>query len=91
MEQNLRIEAVANELNCSVQTIRYWYRWKKLCPEHELAKLLPTPFSSGRQLLWSEEDVQLLWQFKKQLPHGKKGVLGDETQKYYRRKKENGK
>lgn len=40
-EQLLRIEEVALLVGTSTQTINNWYRWKRLHPDHELAKLLP--------------------------------------------------
>ena len=83
MKRNLRIEAIATELDCSVQTISAWYRWKKLHAEHELAQLLPTPTKVGRTNVWTEEDLQTLKDFQSKLTKGQHGIMGDIR---YRRK-----
>lgn len=87
-----QIEWVAIQLGCSTQTINAWYRWKKLHPEHEFAKLLPEPKKryAHDKRLWSELDIEMLREFQKTIPHGRNGILGDVTQKSLRRKK-NGK
>lgn len=89
-EQLLRIEEVALLVGCSTQTINNWYRWKKIHPEHELAKLLPDYMQENpRQIrYWNKSAIWSLAEFKNTIPHGKKGILGDITQKRTRRAKE---
>jgi hypothetical protein len=82
-EKLLRIEEVALLVNTSTQTINNWYRWKKLHPEHSLAKLLPDYIQSGpRQTrYWKRTDVWSIAEFKNNIPHGRNGILGEITQK----------
>lgn len=91
-ERYLKIEEVALTIGSSVQTVNNWYRWKKLHPEHEFASLLPDYFQSGtrKTRYWNAEDVWKLIEFKKTIPQGRHGILGDVTQKGVRKKK-NGK
>lgn len=86
--KKLRIEEVALQVGTSTQTINTWYRWKKLNPDHELAKLLPdyeqeTP--RGMRF-WKQSDIWSIKEFKKSIPHGCTGILGEITQKYKRNK-----
>lgn len=85
----LRIEKVAFVVGVSTQTINNWYKWKKLHPEHELAKLLPEYLQAGERQprYWAKEDVWRLIDFKATIPHGRLGILGDVTQKHTRKKK----
>lgn len=91
MLSRLRIEEVALRIGSSVQTINYWYRWKKLNPENEYAKLLPDYVQDGanQTRYWNSEDIWKLIEFKQKLPHGRKGILGDVTQKYRKGEKKN--
>lgn len=88
-EQLIRIEEVALLIQSSVQTINNWYRWKKLNPNHELAKLLPDYIQSGSRQTryWKKSDIIALTIFKNSIPHGRNGILGDITQN--RNNKEN--
>lgn len=88
-EKMLRIEEVALLVGTSTQTINNWYRWKKLHPDHDLAKLLPDYQQEGpRQMrFWKKSDIWTLTEFKNTIPHGRNGVLGEITQKQYRRNK----
>ena len=90
-ERQLRIEEVALLVGCSTQTINNWYRWKKLHPDHELAKLLPDYVQIGpRQMrYWDKSAIWSLTEFKNTIPHGKNGILGDITQRRYRLEHEN--
>ena len=92
MEQLLRIEEVALLVNTSTQTINNWYRWKKLNPNHELAKLLPDYIQEGpRQTrYWKKADVWTIAEFKSSIPHGRNGILGEITQKSARANKKIG-
>lgn len=84
----LRIEEVALLVNSSTQTINNWYRWKKLNPEHPLAKKLPDFIQSNpRQIrYWNKEDVWKVVEFKNSVPHGRNGILGSVTQRTKRHK-----
>lgn len=90
-EKLLRIEDVAVEIGRSVFTINLWYRFKKQNPDNKYAKLLPDFYQleGERQTrYWKKSDIPKLLAFKDALPRGNGGVMGDVTQKYYRKKKE---
>ena len=91
-ERLLRIEEVSLLVNSSTQTINNWYRWKRMNPEHPLAKMLPDYLQSGERQTryWKNSDIWGILEFKQNLPHGRTGILGDITQKRYRMKKEKG-
>lgn len=91
-ERLLRVEEVALLVNTSTQTIDNWYRWKKVHPEHEFAKLLPDYIQEGaRQTrFWKQSDVWSITEFKSKLPHGRLGILGDVTQKHTKFNKNKG-
>jgi predicted DNA-binding transcriptional regulator AlpA len=86
-EKLLRIEEVALLVGASTQTINNWYRWKKLNPDHPLAKLLPDYTQEGiRQMrFWKKSDVWAIVEFKNSIPHGRNGILGDITQRRNRK------
>ena len=86
----LKIEEVAVLIGSSVNSINNWYAYKRLHPESALAKLLPDVTQEGvRQTrYWDSDDVWKLIEFKNSVPKGRNGIMGDATQKYYRRKKE---
>lgn len=84
----LTVQEVAVLVGSSVQTINGWYRWKKLHPDHELAKLIPdyTRQQGGRLTrYWNQADIWRLIQFKKTIPQGRFGIMGDVTQKYVKK------
>jgi hypothetical protein len=87
----LRIEEVALLVGCSVKSVNNWYWFKNLHPEHEYAKMLPEFTRDGPHgtRLWRREDMWKLIEFKQRLPKGRYGILGDITQKYYRKAKQN--
>ena len=89
-EKLLRIEEVALLVDSSTQTINNWYRWKRLHPEHHLAKMLPDYTQNGerQKRFWKKSDIWAITEFKNALPHGRNGVLGDVTQKSSRQRKE---
>lgn len=88
-EKLIRIEELAFFVGVSVQTINIWYRWKKLNPNHELAKLLPDFKQVGNRQVryWKQSDVNSVIEFKRTIPRGKNGVLGEVTQKYKNKEK----
>lgn len=88
-EQLLRAEEVALLIGISTQTLNTWYRWKTSHPDHVLAKLLPDFIQSApRQMRkWKKSDIWSLAEFKNALPHGRNGILGDTTQRYFRKRK----
>lgn len=79
----LNANEVAVVVGISIQTLNNWYRWKKINPTHELAKLLPKYSQvKGRSArLWSINDINSLVEFKESIPHGRNGILGEITQK----------
>lgn len=91
-EQMLRIEEVALLVGVSSQTINNWYRWKKLHPDDDYAKILPEFEQTGpRQMrLWKKSDLWAFVEFKNVIPHGRNGVLGEVTQRKSRRNKKKG-
>ena len=85
MEDNTKINVttVSFLVGATVQTITMWYKWKSLHPDHELAKLLPDYTRGSRNTrLWDKADVWKLIEFKKSIPQGRNGLMGDVTQAY---------
>lgn len=89
-EKLLRIEEVALLVGSSTQTINNWYRWKKIHPENELAKLLPDYIQQGNRQIryWKNSDIWSIIEFKNSIPHGRNGILGDITQKKSKKKED---
>ena len=90
-EKLLRIEDVAVEIQRSIFTINNWYRFKRQNPDNRYAKLLPDfiQLEGERQTrYWKKSDIPRMLEFRDALPRGNSGVMGDVTQKYYRRKKQ---
>lgn len=88
-EKKLRIEEVALLVGISIQTLNNWYRWKALHTEDELASLLPSFEQTGTRQTryWKQSDIWSIMEFKKRLPHGRNGILGDITQKHTKYRK----
>ena len=88
-KKKLRIEEVALVVGVSIQTINNWYRWKKLHEDDELATLLPNYEQVGERQIryWDQNDVWSIMEFKKRLPHGRNGILGEITQKHTKYRK----
>lgn len=78
----LKIEELALTIGSSVQTINNWYRWKKLNPENKYANMLPDYWQNGpkQTRYWKSSDVWKIIEFKKSIPHGRNGILGEITQ-----------
>lgn len=85
----LKAQQVACAIDVSPQTIGSWYKWKLENPDHELAKLLPDYIRIGNRntRYWEEDAVWKLMEFKKIIPQGRKGVMGDVTQRYVKKNK----
>ena len=84
-ERMIKAQELAMLVDTSVQTITVWYKWKEAHPDHELAQLLPdyTRIKGGRRTrYWKMSDVHKIIEFKKALPKGRGGVMGDTTQMY---------
>lgn len=81
MDNLLKVEEVAVLIGSSVNTINFWYRFKRMEPENEYAKQLPDFIqkNSRQTRYWKQEDVWKLIEFKKNLPHGRNGVMGSAT------------
>ena len=89
-ERLLKVEEVAVEIGCSLNTINNWYRFKKENPDNKYAKLLPDfyQFEGPRQTrYWRKCDIPKLIDFKTTIPKGCNGVMGSVTQRYYKKKK----
>lgn len=86
----LRAEEVAVMIGSSLQTINYWYRFKKAYPDNEYSKMLPDFIQEGERQTryWHPKDIQKLVDFKNTIPHGRHGILSPITQKYLRNRKE---
>lgn len=84
----LNVNQVALLVGSSIQTVGSWYRWKSLHPDHELAKLLPDYVRVGnrRTRYWKQSDIWNMIEFKKSIPQGRHGVMGEVTQKYVKKK-----
>lgn len=81
---------VAAQAGISIQTLNIWYKFKRDNPEHELAKMLPNYLIGERRTrYWKVSDVYKLVEFQTNLPKGRNGVMGDITQKYYRKDNKN--
>jgi len=88
-EKLYKVEEVAVLIGCSVPTINYWYRYKKENPEEKLAQLIPEFTQLGTRMTryWTQKDIYKLVEFRSKLPHGRNGMLGSVTQKYYHKEK----
>ena len=87
----LRVEEVALILNCSVNTINAWYRFRSQEPDNEYAKMLPDYIKAGGQTtvrLWKQSDIPKLLEFQHKRPIGRNGVMGKVTQKYVNKKED---
>ena len=86
MRTLLRIEEVAVLCGVSVQTINNWYKFKATYPDNDYAKMLPEIIRVGNrnQKFWDKADIQRFINFKRAIPKGRKGVMGDITQRYVR-------
>lgn len=89
MQYTLTAVEVAVLVGCSLQTLNYWYSFKRQNPSHKLAKKLPAYKQKGdRQTrYWREQDIKKLIEFKNNLPKGRNGLLGSVTQRYYHKEK----
>jgi len=87
----LRLEEVAILVGVSFKTINSWYAFKRMHPDNEYAKMLPDYIQAGpRQTrYWKREDIWKFIQYHHSIPQGRNGVMGDVTQKYYRKGKIN--
>ena len=87
----LRVEEVAIILQCSVNTINSWYRFRAANPDDEYAKMLPNYTQADSRTsarLWKQTDIPKLLEFKHKRPIGRNGVMGSVTQKYVKHQKE---
>lgn len=87
-ERLLKLEEVALRVDVSFKTINNWYMFRKQNPDNEYAKMLPNFIQSGARQTryWRESDIWKLIEFKQAIPQGRNGIMGDITQKYYRKK-----
>jgi hypothetical protein len=86
----LKIDKLAMLVGVSTRTINNWYWFKSANPNNEYAKMLPDyriDKKSHGSRVWDSNDVDKLIDFKSKIPHGRNGVLGDITQRYERKKK----
>jgi len=86
-ERLLSAQEVAILIDRFPSTISMWYRWKRENPEHELAKLLPEYIQEHprSKRLWKESDVYRLVEFENNIVKGRKGVMGNVTQRYQKK------
>lgn len=86
-EKYFNIITVALLVGCSTKTIENWYMFKRDNPDSEYAKMLPDFIQHGNRQTryWKQEDIPQLIQFKNSIPHGRNGVLGSTTQRYYKK------
>lgn len=85
----LRVEEVASKVGVSLYTIENWYKFKKIEPEDELAKLLPeyVQESPTSPRFWKESDIKSIKEFKKKRILGRYGKMAKVTQKYTKKEK----
>lgn len=88
----LRLEEVAILVGVSFKTINSWYAFKRMHPENEYAKMLPEYIQVGQRQTryWKREDIWKFIQYRHSIPQGRNGVMGDVTQKYCRKEKDDG-
>lgn len=88
MTRKLNITEVAVLVGCSVQTINYWYKFKRVEPNNKFAQMLPEYTQEGNRQTryWEEDDIFKLVEFKNAIPKGRNGLLGSVTQKYSKKK-----
>ena len=89
----LTVEEVAVIVQVSAPTLNYWYRFKKDNPENPYAQMLPDykQFGPRQTRYWDYSDLWQITQFKEAIPHGRGGILGDTTQKWWRKKQQEAK
>lgn len=90
-EQLLRIEEVAVILGVSINTINFWYRFKRENPDNEQAQLLPDYIQDDNKTsprYWRQKDIEKFIQYQETMPRGRKGIMGTVTQKYVKHHKE---
>lgn len=87
-ERLLNVTELSVLVGASPQMISMWYRWKHEHPDNEFAVMLPdyTRIGRRRTRYWTQSDVWKLIEFKKSIPQGRKGIMGDITQKYVKKK-----
>lgn len=87
-ERLLKLEEVALRVDVSFKTINNWYMFRKQNPDNEYAKMLPDFIQSGARQTryWRESDIWKLIEFKQAIPQGRNGIMGEITQKYYKKK-----
>ena len=80
-------------LGISENTLNFWYRFRRNNPDNEYAKLLPDYIkeSEKSKRLWKRDDLWKFAEFQKSIPKGRNGIMGNVTQKYYKKEKTNGK
>ena len=89
----LKIDKLAILVGVSSRTINNWYWFKSTYPDNEYSKMLPD-FKMGKTernipvRLWDSDDIDKLIHFKEIVPHGRKGIFGEITQRQYRKKRE---
>ena len=90
-EKMLRLEEVAILIGVSGKTINNWYMFKKQFPDNEYAQILPEFIQSGSRQTryWKESDIAKLLTFARKIPTGRGGIMGELTQKYIRKRKQN--
>ena len=96
MDRKLNATEVAVLVGCSVQTLNYWYAFKRENENSEnveirnLVNILPEYTQEGNRQTryWTEDDIYRIVAFKNAIPKGRNGLLGSVTQRYYHKKKE---
>jgi len=91
---DLKSSEVANKVGISVVTLSNWYKWfydletvtPKDCPG--LPEFKQSGFKQPRY--WRSSDIEQIKKFKNWIPHGRSGVMGRVSEKFWgtRKKKE---
>ncbi len=79
----IKIEEVAFLVGCNIQTLNYYYRFKRENPDNGYAELLPDYIQSGSRSTryWRRGDIKDIIEFRKRIPKGRGGALGSVTQR----------
>jgi len=91
-EKLLTSSRVAMQLDVSVKTLTNWYKWyydnsiEKPKKFPKLPEYIQERANGPRY--WTQDDVKQLKKFKKWIPKGRSGVMGDISCKYIRNRKE---
>lgn len=80
---------VCYHLDITARTLDLWYKWYELAKDKPKDTPILPPYvqkNKRGKRLWKSEDIKLLKEFKKWIPKGRGGIMGEFSQKYYHSK-----